>query len=232
MTDTAKKSWEEILAEAAAAGPADDPLADPAEAELQKRLAEARTLLDGLRPVKNPERFLDPDAVEAAAVVREHDRPYFWRLKAELRPHKILRDWERAVGSVAKEMGAAEIKVAEKTQTDRASRPSCWTFGTIAATAWCWPVKAWGPGCCWRVRERARRGGTCCAAYGRQHQFTLEDGAQFAGGAVPPGGGRGDGRARGGGFDGEHRAEPVLPASEEIGDRIVIDRAATPTRWS
>ena len=219
MTETAK-SWEEILAAAAAAGPADDPLADPAEAELRKRLAEARALLDGLRPVKNPGRFLDPDAVEAAAVVREHDRPYFWRLKAELRPHKILRDWERAVGLVAKETGAAEIKVAEKTRLIALAIELLELWHDRANTAWCWP-KEHGPGCCWRVQSKEARL-HLLRAYGTTHQLTLEDGRKVPASPGKQAVAEAMDALEAVAYGGPVRPEPVLRVGGD-GDRVVID---------
>ena len=96
--------------------PADDPLGDPAEAELRKRLAEARALLDAMRPVVNAGAFLSPEAVEAAAIVREHDIPYFYALYQELLPHKVVRIWDRAVAAAGKSMAEVEQKIAEKTR--------------------------------------------------------------------------------------------------------------------
>ncbi|MCC2663430.1 MAG: hypothetical protein K0S35_1352, partial [Geminicoccaceae bacterium] len=86
--------------------PAADPLGDPAEQELKGRLERARALLDGIgSPTPaNVGRFLEDDALEAAALLREHDRPAFWRLTEKLRPHRILRQWQGALGAIAKQM--------------------------------------------------------------------------------------------------------------------------------
>ena len=148
MTEKSR-SWEEILAAAAAASPADDPLADPAEVELKARLAAARALLYRLRPVKNPGRFLEPDAVEAAALLSVHDPLYHWQLQEELRPHHILQNWKKAISTAGKEMAEAEVKVAEKTRLIALATEllELWHDG---GEAWCWP-KEHGPGCCWRL---------------------------------------------------------------------------------
>ena len=143
-------------------------MSDPAEAELRKRLAEARALLDGLRPVKNAGRFLDPDAVEAAALLSVHDPLYHWQLQEELRPHHILQNWKRAIAAVGKGLGEGEQKIAEKTQLIAlvGELLELWHDG---GEAWCWPVEH-GPGCCWRVPS-AEVKRHLLAAYGARHQL-------------------------------------------------------------
>jgi hypothetical protein len=152
--------------------PADDPLTDPAELELQERLAEARVLIDGIRPATevNIERFLEDDALEAAALLREHDRPYFWRLTEELRPFKVLRQWQGALGSVAKALAHGEQKVAEKARLIKIADDllSLWHDGS---DAWC-AAKERGPGCCWRMPSgEAKR--FLLLAYGERNQITI-----------------------------------------------------------
>jgi hypothetical protein len=159
----------------AAVPPVADPLADPAEAELQKRLEAARALIDGLRPPTeaNVDRFLADDALEAAALLREHERRYFYRLAQDLRPFNILRQWQAAIGTVAKELAEVEQKIAEKTQIIALAVEllELWHDG---AEAWCWPNEH-GAGCCWRMPgPEAKR--YLLAAYGERHQATLEDG--------------------------------------------------------
>jgi hypothetical protein len=157
--------------------PAGDPFSDPAQAELQKRVDEARALLDGLRPI-NPlklGRFLEDDAAMAAALMQQHERRYFWELTQELRqqPFSILRDWLRAVKSAALVLAAGEMRVAEKTQLIAIASEllELWRDG---GEAWCW-TKEHGPGCCWRVPSaQAKR--YLLAAYGERYQATLEDG--------------------------------------------------------
>jgi hypothetical protein len=131
--------------------PADDPLADPAEAELKVRLEAARALLDGIGSptAANLERFLEDDALEAAALLQQHDRPYFWKLTTALRPHKILRQWQHALGSVAKELADVEQRIAEKVQLVALGVEllELWHDGS---DAWCWP-REHGPACCWRM---------------------------------------------------------------------------------
>jgi hypothetical protein len=97
----------------AAVPPVDDPLADPAEAELQERLAQAKALLDELRPVTAPGRFLEPDTVEAASLLAAHDPLYLFELTEELRPFKVLRIWQRAIGAARRGVAGAEIAVTE-----------------------------------------------------------------------------------------------------------------------
>ena len=86
----------------------DDPLGDPAAAEREARLAEARALLDALRPAteENKERFLEAGVLRASALLREHDAGYFVRLSNELRPLKILREWLKAVKAAGERMAA------------------------------------------------------------------------------------------------------------------------------
>lgn len=129
--------------------PADDPLGDPGEAELQKRLDEARALLDALQPVANPGAFLTPETVEAAALLQQHDVAYFFGLHEELRPHKVLRIWLRAVAAAGKAMAEVEQKLAEKTEII-ALAIELLELWHDSAEAWCWP-KEHGPGCCWRM---------------------------------------------------------------------------------
>ena len=155
--------------------PADDPLGDPAEAELRKRLAEARALLDAMRPVVNAGAFLSPEAVEAAAIVREHDIPYFYALYQELLPHKVVKIWDRAVAAAGKSMAEVEQKIAEKTRLIALAIEllEMWNDG---GEAWCWP-KEHGPGCCWRMPSgEVKR--YLLAAYGERNKAELGDGGK------------------------------------------------------
>ena len=205
----------------ASVSPSDDPLADPAEVELEARLAEARRLIDELRPVslETAEKFLEDDALEAAALLREHDRPYFWRLSRDLRPFGILRQWSPAVTAAAKELAETEVRNAEKTQLVALASDllEVWHDG---AEAWCWP-KEHGPGCCWRVPGgEVKR--FLLAAYGAAHQTVLDDGRTVP--AVP---GR---NAVAEALDlveaiahtGKRRSSPALRIAGD-GDRLVVD---------
>ncbi len=142
--------------------PSDDPLADPAEVELQERLDEAKALLDAFPPVTDPGRFLAPDAVDAAALLREHDVASFYQLHEALRPHKVLRIWLRAVNAAGKGMAEGEQKVAEKTRlielADRAARAVARRRRARGAAARSTAPAAAG-GC-----PAARSNATCCAA--------------------------------------------------------------------
>jgi hypothetical protein len=156
--------------------PADDPLADPAEQELKERLEAARALLDGLGPVTeaNVERFLQDDALEAAALLREHDRPAFWRLTRALRPHNVLRQWQQALGVVAEQLAKVEQKIAEKVRLVALATELLELWHDKSGNTWCWP-REHGPGCCWRVPGKEVRI-YLLRAYGQRHQLTLGDG--------------------------------------------------------
>jgi hypothetical protein len=197
----------------------DDPLADPAEAELQERLDEAKALLGPFPPVADPGRFLAPAAVEAAALLREHDVASFYQLHEALRPHKVLRIWLRAVAAVSKGMAEGEHRVAEKTRLIAIAIEllELWHDGS---EAWCW-AKEHGPGCCWRmpgseVKRYLLRG------YGERHQMTLDGGDK-----VPLAPGR---QAVGEALDqleaaahgGHRRPEPGLRVAGD-GARLVLD---------
>ena len=82
--------------------PADDPLADPGEVDLKARLVAAKALLDQFRPINEPGRFLEPDAVAAAALLHGHEHVYMHHLQEELRPFRILRRWQTAVLACAR----------------------------------------------------------------------------------------------------------------------------------
>ncbi len=157
------------------APPADEPLADPAEAELQKRLAEARALLDQFRPVTKPGRFLEPDAIAAAALLREHDLLYAYHLQEELRPHKVLRIWERATAAAGKAMAEGQQRIAEKTRLVAIAIDLLELWHDKARVAWCWP-KEHGPGCAGGCRAR-RRGFTCCVPMASVTRSRLRMGA-------------------------------------------------------
>ena len=157
------------------ATPADDPMSDPAEADLEAQLDAARELIARLRPVTavNVKAFLEPDALEAAAVLREHDVAYFFRLHEELRPHKVLRIWLHAIATTARGMGEGEQKISEKTRLIAIAKAQLdlWHDG---ADAWCWP-KEHGPACSWRMPSgEAKR--YLLAQYGERNQVTLEGG--------------------------------------------------------
>ena len=179
--------------------PADDPLGDPAEAELREKLAEARALLDAMRPVVNAGAFLSPEAVEAAAIVREHDIPYFYALYQELLPHKVVRIWDRAVASAGRSMAEVEQKIAEKTRLIALAIEllEMWNDG---GEAWCWP-KEHGPGCCWRMPS-AEVKRYLLAAYGERNKAEIGDGEKAPAAPGRQAVGRGAGPARGDGARG------------------------------
>ena len=222
MSEAQQKTWEEILAAAAAEGPADDPLADPAEAELQKRLAEARALLDGLRPVKDAGRagrFLDPAAIEAAALLSVHDPLYHWQLQEELRPQRILQNWKRAISAAGKAMAEGELKLAEKTLLIALAGEllDLWHDG---GEAWCWPVEH-GPGCCWRLPS-AEVKRHLLAAYGARHQLTLEDGRKAPSAPGRQGVAEALDQLEAMAHEGPRRSEPALRVAGD-GARLVLD---------
>jgi len=199
--------------------PADDPLADPADVELRQRLVKARVLFDGLRPIVNAGLFLSPEAIEAAALLREHDLPYFYQLHEELRPHKVLRIWLRAVAAAGKGLAEGEQKVAEKVRLIELADEllDLWYDGS---QAWA-TVKEYGPGCSWRLPgSEVKR--YLLRAYGERHQITLGDGRK-----VPTAPGR---QAVGEALDqieavahgGIRRAEPAMRLAGD-GARIVLD---------
>ena len=104
--------------------PADDPLGDPAAAELAARLEEARALIDARRPAteENKARFLEDDVLRAAALLRAHDPGYFVLLADKLRPLKILREWLKAVKTAGERM-AGEAAVAAAKAKIAAANP-------------------------------------------------------------------------------------------------------------
>ena len=161
--------------------PHDDPLGDPAAADLRQRVEEARARLDALRPITNAGLFLDPAAIEAAAIVREHDLAYFYELHEALRPYRVLRIWLRAVSAAAKGLADSEIKVAEKTRLIAIAVEliELWHDG---GEAWAWP-REFGPACSWRVPgPEIKR--YLISVYGERHQVTLDSGEKVP---LPPG---------------------------------------------
>jgi hypothetical protein len=152
--------------------PASDPLSDPAEAELLRRIAEAKALIEGLPIDKaNVARFLERDAVAAAVLLKRHEWSYFWRLSRRLEPFSILRQWEAAMRIVTAEMAEDEQKVADKVRliTLADETLELWHDGS---ESWCWP-KELGPACCWRMpSSEAKR--YLLAKYGERHQITLD----------------------------------------------------------
>jgi hypothetical protein len=87
--------------------PDPDPAGSPGD--LDAALAAARALLDGLRPAtkQNVKRLLEKDALEAAALLGQHDPGYIYELKEELRPLKVLAEWQGGAWRAAKALKKA-----------------------------------------------------------------------------------------------------------------------------
>jgi hypothetical protein len=119
--------------------PSSDPLGDPAQAELQARIDAAKVLLDGLPIAQDTvDRLLERDAVEAAALLKQHEWSYFWRLRRKLAPFTILRQWDAAIKQVAEELAEGEQKVAERVRLV-ALGAEAFVLWHDGSEAWCSP---------------------------------------------------------------------------------------------